>query len=308
MLFSGNRLKEQGIWLVMAAVLVPVNWAAETLKWQCFLRAFAIAPFIKAYAAVLSGVSVSLFTPNRIGEYGGRILAMGAGAAWGAAISSVLGSLCQWVVLLAGGSIGAYVVAAHFTGTEPFILRSFLALGLGLSVVLTIGLFNVGLAAGAARRLPWRKLRLRLMRHLAALRRYDNRTVAAGLGWAALRYGVYCFQYYLLLQFFGVAVPPGMAAAGIAAIFLAQTSIPLPPLAGLLARGELALVVWGRFSADTSAILAAAYGLFILNLSLPSLVGAVIILRSNLEKLLYNEPKTLENHSLDTSVDRMDGI
>lgn len=308
LLFSGSRLREHGHWLLLAAVLVPVNWAAETLKWQCFLRAYSQVSFLRAFAAVLSGVSVSLFTPNRIGEYGGRILALDAGAAWGAAISTVLGSLCQWVALLAGGAIGAYVIAAQFTDTAPFILRSFLMLGLGLSAVLAFALFNVGLAAGAARKIPWRKPRLWWMRRLAALRRYDNRSIAAALGWAALRYGVYCLQYYLLLRFFGIQVPAGMAAAGIAAIFLAQTSIPLPPLAGLLARGELALAVWGQFTAETAGILAAAYGLFILNLSLPSLVGAMIILRSNLNKFWRHEPKTLENHTLGTPSDHMDGL
>jgi hypothetical protein len=95
--------------------------------------------------------------------------------------------------------------------------------------------------------------------------------------------------------------PLGEAAAGIAAIFLAQTSLPLPPLAGLMARGELALWVWGAYSSDTAAILASAYGLFIINLSLPSLVGAWILLRLNLHKFWNNERKKLENSALDAA-------
>ncbi len=281
LVFDAGRMRSAWYWPAAAALLVPVNWALETLKWSSFLRFFAPAtPFMQKYAAVVAGVAISLFTPNRIGEYVGRILAFDKSAAWGVALSSVLGSLCQWIVLLAGGAIGAYVVAARFTDAPSFLSGSFLALGLGFAAVLVFGMFNVRSAAGVARLLPRGRLRLGLMRRLAALRRCESRAVAAALAWAALRYAVYCSQYYLMLRFFGIAVPPGLAAAGISTIFLAQTSLPLPPLAGLLARGELAIAVWGYFSSDTAAILAAAYSLFILNLSLPSLVGAWIILRS----------------------------
>ncbi|MBX2928092.1 MAG: flippase-like domain-containing protein [Saprospiraceae bacterium] len=307
-LWDPERFRSRAHWLVAAAAFISINWALETLKWQCFLRAYATVPFWRAYAAVLSGVAVSLFTPNRIGEYGGRILSMEPGAAWGVVVSSLLGSFCQWIVLLTGGVLGAYAVASSITEVEPLLLKSFLMLGLGLAAVLLFALFNVRLAALAVRRIPGLKTRSRWMRRLVALRRYDNKTIMAALGWAALRYVVYCFQYYLLLRFFGIAVPPGEAAAGIAAIFLAQTSLPLPPLAALLARGELALAVWGRFSPDTGAVLAAVYSLFILNLSLPSLVGALFILQTNLAKFWKNENKNLANKRFDRSSDPLDRL
>ncbi len=264
---------------------MPLNWALETLKWRCFLGAFTPVSFLKTYKAVLAGVAVSLFTPNRVGEYAGRMLALDKQAAWGAIFSSLLGSLCQWIVLLAAGVPGAFAIASRFSNVEPLLLRSFFALGMGLVTILIFAVFNIGIAAGLAQLLPWRSIRRKLMKSLAALRRCEQRSIAAALMWAVLRYAVYAGQYYLMLRFFGIDASLPLAAAGIASIFLAQTSLPLPPLAGLLARGELAMVIWGYFTADTAAILAAAYGLFILNLSLPSLVGAWIILRSNWTKI-----------------------
>ena len=59
-------------WFVIS--LVFVNWGIEARKWQVLLRTLQPVSFFTAYKSVLSGVTLSINTPNRIGEYGGRIL------------------------------------------------------------------------------------------------------------------------------------------------------------------------------------------------------------------------------------------
>src|SRR5690606_10186722 len=59
--------------LLTACALMPFNWLTETLKWTTLLKPVTL-PWRRALAGILSGVTLSLFTPNRIGEYGGRIL------------------------------------------------------------------------------------------------------------------------------------------------------------------------------------------------------------------------------------------
>ncbi|TNE63913.1 MAG: hypothetical protein EP344_04045 [Bacteroidetes bacterium] len=52
---------------------MPANRILEAIKWHTLLRRSAPISLGKALLAVWVGVSVSLFAPNRIGEYGGRI-------------------------------------------------------------------------------------------------------------------------------------------------------------------------------------------------------------------------------------------
>ena len=62
------------IWFLLAVALMPLNWFLEIAKWrQLLLQRWNINWSI-ATKAVLAGVSVSLTTPNRIGEYAGRML------------------------------------------------------------------------------------------------------------------------------------------------------------------------------------------------------------------------------------------
>jgi len=93
-------------------------------------------------------------------------------------------------------------------------------------------------------------------------------------------------QYFLMLRYFGIAVGPIEGLTGIATIYLFQTSIPLPPLMGLVARGELAIFIWGNFSANEINILAATFALWIINIIIPALIGTIFIGNINILKSL----------------------
>ena len=71
--------------------------------------------------------------------------------------------------------------------------------------------------------------------------------------------------------------------------FFVQASIPLPPVMGLLARGEIALFIWGFFSEDQVAILAATFTLFVINIAIPALFGMAFIVQANILKSLGYE-------------------
>jgi len=106
----------------------------------------------------------------------------------------------------------------------------------------------------------------------------------------------------------GVDVPFGAAFAGIATIFLVQTGIPLPLAGSLLARAEIALFMWGTFDANELSILAATFGLFIINLALPALLGAVFIVKINEPKTIDYEKNANERESLRCSAADSHGV
>ena len=58
------------LWNLAAVILLMfINWAIEAFKWKLAIRAIQQVSFTKAFRAVLSGVSFSVSTPNRMGEY-----------------------------------------------------------------------------------------------------------------------------------------------------------------------------------------------------------------------------------------------
>ncbi|HEX3384521.1 MAG TPA: hypothetical protein VHS53_05005 [Mucilaginibacter sp.] len=61
---------------VMSCVvlLMLVNWVAEAFKWKYITRELTRITYWQAIESVFCGLTWAVFTPNRIGEYGGRVM------------------------------------------------------------------------------------------------------------------------------------------------------------------------------------------------------------------------------------------
>ncbi len=289
--FLQNLGDDQCIWLLFCIVLMPINWLLETLKWRVLIANFEQHSLWQSYKAILVGVTFSIFTPNRIGEYGGRILLVKAENNWKTVVATLVGSYCQLLALLSMGLLGLIYFVSVYLKIEPYATRGILILGLALIALMLFCFYNIDLIIPIAKRLPFIHRLKPFIKDVKVLKSYSNRVLSRALGLAFLRYFIYLLQYYCLLQFFGIHVSMIAAFSGIATIFLIQTSIPLPPIWDLLARGEVALQIWGVFEANELSILAATFSLWIINLILPALIGTIFIININVLKSLGYEQK-----------------
>ena len=280
------RAGEHLYFLLAAVALVPLNWAWETAKFRFLIRAFTTKSFWESYRIVLAGVAVSIFTPNRVGEYGGRVLLVEARYNWKVVVATLVGSLAQLLTLLCCGLLGGgFYLSNYLLPDEPLLPYGIAALALLVSALLFL-YFRISRTVQFTKNWPFPRWMRRYLRHLIVLRNYRKRELLVTLGYSLLRYFTYCSQYYLLLRFYGIDIGYPTALAGAATIYLLHSGLPLPPVVGFLARGNIALLVWGVFTTQTLDVLAASYSLFTLNLAVPSLIGAVFILQTNLLKSL----------------------
>ena len=60
--------------LVLLILLMLLNWSIEAFKWRLLVSKMQKISFIDALKGVWCGVTIGTFTPNRVGEFGGRIL------------------------------------------------------------------------------------------------------------------------------------------------------------------------------------------------------------------------------------------
>ena len=98
------------VWNVAAVMLLMVvNWSLEAIKWKISVKDIQQVSFLKALRAVLSGVSFSVSTPNRVGEYLGRVLYMDDGNRLKTISITIVGSISQLIITLLMGAIGLIV-------------------------------------------------------------------------------------------------------------------------------------------------------------------------------------------------------
>lgn len=268
---------ENGWLLLVVLLLMPANWLLETKKWQLLLRPFHAWSFKKCLWGVLAGVSVSAATPNRIGEIGGRMLMARKHEIPGVLASSLLGSLAQWLAFLTLAFPALVWVSGAVIGEAWQAIRWFF-LPLGPLLILLLWWGGKPLLISL---LTWLEKRgwLQTSSLNEALANVNFALIIYAGAWAALRFIVYVIQLYLLLSVFGLTLPFWWGLAGIAAIYLIQAGIPLPPGVNLVTRAELGILLWGNQPEVTAASLAAFGGLFLVNVLLPALPAYWLIVK-----------------------------
>ena len=277
-----QSLKSAEIWdLAIVIFLMIINWSIEALKWKISIQKVQPISFSRSFRAILSGVSFSVSTPNRIGEYLGRILYMEEGNRLRVISLTIVSSMSQLIITLLAGSVGLFFIRKSIEtgevmqGLDSFWLR---VLQYGVIIVLTIltGLY----------------FRLSLLTNLVDKLRNNNRyswlisslndvhatLLLKLLSLSAIRYIVFVVQYFLLFRLFEVDIEWWQCFWAVSVIFLVLAIIPTFAIAELGLRGNVGLKLIGLFSTNSLGISITTATIWIINLVLPAIAGSLLIL------------------------------
>ncbi|HEY4150955.1 MAG TPA: lysylphosphatidylglycerol synthase domain-containing protein [Chitinophagaceae bacterium] len=263
-----------------ALLLMPVNWGLEARKWQILLRPLEKLPFWTSFKAILSGVAFSINTPNRIGEYGGRILYVKEGHRWKAVSLTIIGSFSQLIITLLFG-LGGLVFLLCDPVTGPAVagyalwIKALLYGSLLVTAILLLLYFRLGWILQWMERIPKTG---RFMQHLTVIENLPVSFLLRVISLSGLRYFVFVIQYILLLQLFAVNIPAWQAFWLISVLYVVLAVLPTITLAELGIRGEVSLVLFTMVSANKLGIVWAATAVWAVNLVLPALAGSLLFL------------------------------
>jgi hypothetical protein len=281
--WSGLRqsLYGEAAWKLYAALaLMPVNWGLEARKWQVLLKPLEKLSFFTCFKAILSGVAFSINTPNRIGEYGGRIVYVQEGHRWKAVSLTIVGSFSQLTVTLLFG-LGGLLFLLGNPDTAPAVAGYTLwikALLYGTFVVtafFVLVYFRLGWIVHWLERIPKTG---RFMQYLAVIENLPVRFLLRVVSLSVVRYLVFVIQYILLLQLFDTGIGAWQAFWLISVLYVVLAVTPTITLAELGIRGQVSLVLFGMVSANKLGIEAAAAAVWVINLVLPALAGSLLFL------------------------------
>lgn len=265
------------LWAVLggALVLMVVNWGTEAIKWRILVRTIEFIPFRRAFTATIAGTSIGMITPNRVGEFVGRVLFLAPENRIPASFATAVGSIAQFVITVVMGTIGCIGVFANAgaLGVGPLGIAM-----IALCTVVAIGAlvlyFNPDLLHALVARLPVVR---KWERHAAVLDRFRTPLLARVLLLSALRYAVFTVQFLVLLMVFA-DLPPTDAFFAIPVAFLVSTLIPTVMLTELGVRGSIAVAVISPQLAQDRGVFLASTALWAINIALPALAGSIILL------------------------------
>lgn len=260
--------------LLLAAVLLLMlaNWALETWKWKIQVTKNEPVHFYDALKGVIAGVTLSMITPNQLGDFVGRIIYLKKTDKIKGALLAVIGHTAQVIMTVAFGALGllALLSGTHYVHGHLVFAANILLLALiPLAVYLYI---NMGLLS----RFPVHE---RVRKYLDVFAQYSGNELSALLILSFTRYMVFVLQYYLLTLVFRLDVEPLQALICITSTIFIQSFVPSFILVEIGMRGASALFIFGFFSRQVVPVLLTTYVVWIVNILLPGLAGLFFLMK-----------------------------
>lgn len=286
-----HQLSEGNIlWLVLAVVLLPLTYQVEIWKWQLAIARIVQPTYTQIVKSILAGTALSFWTPGQVGDYGGRLMFIDTKKKWEVVLATGVANIAQQVAIITIGGIGIAFYLFSYSDITGYPLLIITALYSTIMVFNWFLYFNVEIVTPLLKKVGLFNEKNEAA--LTTLNDFTNKELWMLLTHASFKFLIYSFQYYCFLQFFGIYGGFTQLYLLILADYAIQLVLPVPPFLRLILRGEVAIAIWGAFSQNEIAILVASYGLFALNVLLPSLIGVVLMMNTNILKSFNYEEKT----------------
>ena len=259
--------------LAIVAMLMLVNWGIEAWKWRCLVRPVQQLCFLRALTATIAGTTIGLITPNRVGEFAGRVLFLDPEHRVQGGFATILGSIAQFVVtLLAGGvamMFSRYMLFSSSESSHTGMVITMSALLIGSSAVFLF--FSPAAFARLLLAIPWLH---RFEKHAHVLDSFSRPDLMRVFLLSLLRYAVFTAQFVIVLVVIA-RVDVTEAAIAVPVVFLITTLVPTMALTELGVRGSVATTF---IAGDDMGIMVSTALIWFINLVVPAMVGGVILL------------------------------
>ncbi len=283
-----TRAKNFGTLSVIVILLLPLNLLLESRKWQFLMQKLEKVSMMRAFKAVLAGISVSVFLPNRVGDYLGRVFILKKADRLQATLATILGSMAQLLTTILFGLISVAFFLDHWIKLDSSLNRwAFAGLLFSIimvSVILIFAFLNFSVFSVLLKKISGRTYN-KIAHYAEVFSWYSARELFYVLVISVLRYLVFSMQFFLLLKIFQIPIGYLHAMMIIGFIYLLMSIIPTIALSEIGVRGSVSIYAFSLFFGATvpealdGQIVAASSALWLLNLALPALSGLFFIFK-----------------------------
>lgn len=265
-----------------------LNYGLETRKWQLLLRPLEQFSFVKAFKSVLAGCSITMLTPNRIGEYGGRILFVQEQNRLRAISLNILGSISQLLVTILMGTVG--LVALNFFPGKDDVAFNFIPAAVNntllfvcifLSIFLLLFYLRIGWLIHLMEKV---KFLTKPLKYVRLLDQFSGKQLLRILFLSLIRYMAFILQYMLLLNLMDVRIAYVLCFWLLTIFYLVMAVAPTIGFTELPLRATATVGIFKAYSSNILGIQAAALGIWLINLVLPAIIGSILILGIKITK------------------------
>ena len=269
---KGVFLSKTVVFLVFLSIF---NWFFEVLKWKTLVDFIRKISFKNALEQSLGSLTASLFTPNRIGEYGTKAIYYTSNYQKQIVLINLLSNILQMTVTVILGIVGITFFVLENNIDINYSKLSLLTITLITITILIV--FGVTKSNFKIKGFSLNKIKL-------YVKAYPRKKILLGFIFSAIRYLIFSFQFYYLLQVFGANINYLNAMKAITSMYILASIIPSIFIFDVVIKGSIAVYLFAFLNINELVILSIITIMWLLNFVIPSIFGSYFVLNFKLPK------------------------
>jgi len=262
----------------LVVLLMFVNWLLEAAKWKYLMSHIEAISFYRAIESVFCGLTMAIFTPNRLGEYGGRVFFLSPKRRIVGVVAMSVGSIGQLVLTNVFGAIAACFFVYRFIPIDRVLFIAVVFLAVFFCLFFVVFYFNIKWLNGI---LLSFKFTRKYKKFYSILGRYRRKELFRIIGYCMARYLVFSSQYFILF----IWLIPGLHYADIimmtCLLFLVQSALPSLDLFDVGIRSVTAVELFKHVTDQHIAVIACTASIWLINIIIPAILGAYFVFKLN---------------------------
>lgn len=250
------------------------NWILEILKWQTLVSTVEKISFKNALEQSLGSLTASLFTPNRIGEYGAKAIYFSSGKRKKIVFLNFLGNVMQMSTTVILGLIGLGLLHSKYDLNINYykVSRFFM-------IIVILVLF----ASFGFKQNTFKIKGFSMERLVFFFKAIPTKIKVSGMLLSVMRYAVFSFQFFYLLHVFGVNVSYYNAMVVISSMYILASVIPSVFIFDVVIKSSVAVYLFSIVGVNDFTTLSIVTLMWLLNFVLPSIFGSYYVLNFNFQ-------------------------
>lgn len=264
--------------LVLVVFLMFANWALEVVKWRYLAQDLERMSFWKATKSVFCGLTWAIFTPNRIGEYGGRIMVLQSKNRANGAVLMGVGLFAQLVLTSFFGAISLAWFITTFLDTPLSVNFGVWIIAIVYALAFVVLYFNVHWVDYWVGRF---KFLSRIKPFFSVLLDVKPKALLYVLFLSLCRFVIFTSQYIILMLIILPDIPLVSMVLMIFILFFVQAAVPTLDIFDFSVRSFVASNLYSYVTTQEIAVMAIVSCIWFVNLILPAIIGSFFVLNVN---------------------------
>jgi len=266
--------------VVLSAVffLMFVNWGLEAVKWRRLIGSVEKISLWKSVESVFCGLTWAVFTPNRLGEYGGRVFFLSPKRRIMGVVAMAVGNIGQMVLTNVFGSIALCAFIYRFRHMDYRFLMALCFIASLFSLFLIVFYFNIRWLNGILLSMRFTR---KYKKFYTVLARYRKSELLRILLFCLARYVVFSTQYFIMFLWLIPSLHYADILMMVCILFFIQSNLPSLDLFDVGIRSVTALFFFNYVTDQNAPVVACTASIWLINIIIPAFLGSYFVFKLN---------------------------